>query len=213
MKIKKSEATKEECTAKAAQSPGRPRAFDVDEALEKALEVFRRQGYEGTSISDLTEAIGVNRPSLYAAFGNKEALFHKALDRYAEGSSAFINEALSQPTSRAVAEHFLMGAVGVLNSDCPRGCLLVKGALACSDDSSAIQEELTRRRAQGEATLKKRFDKAKKAGDLPPNANSADLARYITTVLHGLSVQAIGGATAKELKNVVALALKAWPSP
>src|SRR5881296_3008233 len=97
---------------------GRPRAFDVDKALERALRMFWRKGFEGTSLSDLTKAMGINRPSLYAAFGNKEALFRKALDRYEDGPASYLREALDEPTARAVIEALLRGAVDMLS--CPR---------------------------------------------------------------------------------------------
>src|SRR2546422_11461457 len=92
---------------KSAQPMGRPRAFDVEKALDLALRVFWEKGYEGTALSDLTEAMGINRPSLYAAFGNKEALFRKALDRYADGPASYVREALNEPTARAVVERLL----------------------------------------------------------------------------------------------------------
>src|SRR5713226_3358653 len=94
---------------KSARSKGRPRAFDVDRALDRALHVFWQKGYEGASLSDLTKAMGINRPSLYAAFGDKEALFRKALDRYADGPASYVGEALKEPTGRAVAERLLRG--------------------------------------------------------------------------------------------------------
>src|SRR5437870_3401565 len=121
---------------------GRPRAFDVDKALERALRVFWRKGYEGTSLSDLTKAMGINRPSLYAAFGNKEALFRKALDRYAEGPAAYTRTALDGPTARAVVERLLRGVVDLLtNPRHPPGCLAVQGALACGDAADSIRRE------------------------------------------------------------------------
>jgi len=113
---------------------GRPRSFDIDRALDRALVVFWRKGYEGASLSDLTKAVGVNRPSLYAAFGDKEALFRKALDRYLKGPAAYTQEALREPTARAVVERLLLGAAD-LNAARrnPGGCLMVQGALACGE--------------------------------------------------------------------------------
>src|SRR5881397_436962 len=119
---------------KTAAPRGRPRAFDADKALDRALLVFWRKGYEGASLADLTRAMGINRPSLYAAFGNKEALFRRALDRYAEGPAAYVGEALNEPTARAVAERLLGGTIDLLSDPHnPHGCLVVQGALACSE--------------------------------------------------------------------------------
>src|SRR5215211_3297202 len=113
---------------------GRPREFNADQALDKALKVFWKKGYEGASLPELTRAMGINRPSLYAAFGNKEGLFRKALDRYAEGPAAYVGEALAEPTARGVAERLLRGAAELLAGPrSPRGCLLVQGALACGE--------------------------------------------------------------------------------
>lgn len=211
MKLKSDASAKEKDAVKVCLSPGRPRAFDAEAALDKALHLFWEKGYEGTSLADLTSAMGINRPSLYAAFGNKEALFQKALDRYAEQTEPMMSDVLSQPTARAVVETLLNQAANAQCGEAPRGCLLVKSALACSDASVTIQQELNKRRALSEAELCRRFKRAKREGDLPPETNCADLARYITTVLHGLTVQAVGGASSRELRRVVALALKNWP--
>ena len=133
---------------------GRPRSFDADQALECALKVFWRKGYEGATLPDLTKAMGINRPSLYAAFGNKEALFRKVLDRYAEGPAAYIREALEEPTARKVAERLLLGAVDLATDPKhPGGCLAVHGALACGDEAQCIRKELIARRIKREAAL------------------------------------------------------------
>lgn len=193
-------------------SAGRPRSFDADLALDSALQVFWRKGYEGTSLSDLTAAMGINRPSLYAAFGDKEALFRKALDRYAEGPASYVKEALAQPTARRVVESLLREAAVLLTDPRnPPGCLNVQGALACGGDAEPVQRELALRRAAGQKVIRDRLRRAKAEGDLPADANPADLARYIATVLHGMSVQAAGGATRAELLRVAQTALQAWP--
>jgi AcrR family transcriptional regulator len=192
---------------------GRPRAFDMDTALDRALQVFWRKGYEGTSLSDLTKAMGINRPSLYAAFGNKEALFRKALDRYVEGPAAYTRTALDEPTARAVVERLLRGVVGLLtNPRHPPGCLAVQGALACGDAADSIRRELISRRMAGEAALRQRFERAIADGDLPFDADPADLARYVVTITQGMAVQAAGGASREELRRVVEMALRAWPA-
>lgn len=191
---------------------GRPREFDVDRALDRALEVFWRKGYEGASLPDLTRAMGINRPSLYAAFGNKEELFRRALDRYAEGPAAYVREALNEPTARAVAERLLDGSVDLLTDPRnPHGCLMVQGALACGDASASVRQELIARRMAAEAAVRRRFERARADGDLPAATDPADLARYVVTVIRGMSVQAAGGASRKELRRVAELALRAWP--
>lgn len=192
---------------------GRPRAFDIDRALDRALQVFWEKGYEGTSLSDLTAAMVINRPSLYAAFGNKEALFRKALDSYAERQSAHVIQALSEPTARAVVERLLLAAAdSQTDPRHPRGCLMVQGALSCGETANPIRLELNSRRAAGEAALRKRFARAKGQGDLPATASPGDLARYVMTVVQGMAVQATGGASRKDLRRVAQTALRAWPS-
>jgi len=191
---------------------GRPRAFDADKALERALRVFWTKGYEGTSLSDLTEAMGINRPSLYAAFGNKEALFRKALDRYLEKTMGFMRHAIDKPTTRGIAEHVLRAAADmVTNPRNPRGCLTVRGGLASGEEADPIRLELALRRSEGEALIRERLERAKKEGGLPPSSNPADLARYLATVYQGMSVQAAGGATREQLRRVAETALRAWP--
>lgn len=190
---------------------GRPREFDADQALDRALEVFWRKGYEGASISDLTEAMGINRPSLYAAFGNKEELFRKALDRYAQGPAAYTYEALEESTARAVVERLLREAADALTGpDNPHGCLGVQGALACGDAAASIKHELCARQARWQAALQRRFERARREGELAESADCADLARYIAIVVQGMAVQAAGGATRHQLRKVAHLALQAW---
>ena len=201
---------------KSPQSPGvlgRPRAFCVKQALDRALRVFWRKGYEGTSLSDLTEAMGINRPSLYAAYGNKENLFRKALERYVENGGGFLRAACEQPTARAVIEHLLLAvADGVTCPDSPAGCLMVRCALASSEAADSVRLELARRRADGEALLRQRLEQARAEGDLPAGADPADLARFVTTLYQGMSVQAAGGATREQLRGVARTALAAWPA-
>jgi AcrR family transcriptional regulator len=192
---------------------GRPREFDVDEALDRALGVFWRKGYEGASLPELTKAMGINRPSLYAAFGNKEALFRKVLDRYAEGPAAYVRAALDEPTARAVAERLLHGTAELLaDPRHPRGCLMVQGALACGEAAESVRRELAARRAAADALVRRRFERARAEGDLPADADPADLARYVVTVMRGMAVQAAGGASREQLRRVAEIALRAWPA-
>lgn len=192
---------------------GRQRAFDVDQALDAALCVFWRKGYEGASYTDLTQATGVERPALYAAFGNKEALFKRALERYYTHYLSFFPAALEQPTSRQVAEHLLKSAAE-LQTRYPehKGCLGVNGALACSDDAEGIRRALIDARSAGEALLRERFEHAKAEGDLPQTANCAALAAFLAAVLHGMAVQAKAGFSREMLEAVADQALATWPS-
>jgi len=131
---------------------GRPRAFDKDQALDKALHVFWEKGYEGTSVADLTEAMGINPPSLYAAFGNKDALFRKALDLYETEKLEYTREALEQPTARAVAEYYMRGAIAAQLSTCdPKGCLGVISMTACGAEAESIKADVIQRRASSHA--------------------------------------------------------------
>jgi AcrR family transcriptional regulator len=191
---------------------GRPRAFDMDKALDQALHVFWRKGYEGTSVSDLTEVMGINPPSLYAAFGNKETLFRKALDRYMAERTTFWDEAFKAPTARAVVEQLLRDIADFLSDPRnPRGCLAVQGALACGEAAESVRQELAARRAAGQERIRKRLKRAKTEGELPAGADPAALARFLATVIEGMAVQAAGGASRKELRAVAATALRAWP--
>ncbi len=193
---------------------GRPTNFNHDRAILAALHVFWAQGYEGTSMADLTVALGMNKPSIYAAFGNKEALFNKAVSQYLSGPAAFISTALNEPTSLKVAKRYLVGAVTFFcNPNTPNGCMIVQSALACGHEKSTIQQLLVQYRKQFEHDLIKRLELAKTQDDLPSEASARELAQYLTTLYNGLSVQASSGATQSELLGVVKLALANWPAP
>jgi AcrR family transcriptional regulator len=197
---------------KELRAPGRPRGFAPERALEKALRVFRQHGYEGASLADLTKAMGINRPSMYATFGNKQDLFRKALDRYAATVAGYVNEGLKEPTARQAVERILRGSADLLSDPRqPRGCLLVQGALACGDESKAVQRELCARRAAGEAAIRERLETARAEGDLLTSAEPAELAGYVTAVLHGMSVQATSGASREKLRGIAERAMHAWP--
>ena len=192
---------------------GRPREFDVDTALAAALDVFWRKGFEGASMTDLTGAMGITRPSLYATFGNKEALFRKALDSYQSTCLAFTGDALSQPTARLVAERMLYGCADAQTDTAhPPGCLGTNGALACSATAEPIRLELVKRRTSWEQALRQRLEQARQEGDLPQDADPAALASYVMAMGQGMAVQAASGASRATLYRVVETALKAWPA-
>ena len=191
---------------------GRPLGFAENDALEAAMRVFWEKGYEGSTLADLTEAMGINRSSMYATFGDKEALFRLALARYAEGPAAYTREALKQPTARAVVEELLRGALELLTDPShPRGCLSVQGALACSSYAESIKQAMIKWRRQGESEIQKRLQRARREGDLDKDVDPGDLARYLSTLLTGLGVQAANGSTKAEMTRVVDMALRSMP--
>lgn len=191
---------------------GRPKEFDVDKALESALQVFWSKGYEGASLQDLTIAMGINKPSMYSTFGNKEELFRKALDRYFENRRVAIERALNQPTARAVIEDLLFEfAHSQTAPDHPPGCLAVQGALVSGKEADCIRKELISRRLLTETLLRERFERAKLEGDLPIDIEPCNLARYVATLSQGMSVQAANGASSCQLEKVVEIALKIFP--
>ena len=191
---------------------GRPRGFAKNEALEAAMRVFWEKGYEGSTLADLTEAMGINRSSMYATFGDKEALFRLALARYAEGPAVYVREALEQPTVQAVVEALLRGALELLTDPShPRGCLSVQGALACGSQAEPMKQAMIEWRKQGESDIQKRLQRARREGDLAKGVNPGDLARYISTVLTGLGIQAANGATKAEMTRLVDMVLRSTP--
>jgi AcrR family transcriptional regulator len=176
------------------------------------MTVFWRKGYEGASISDLTKAIGINPPSLYACFGSKEGLFKAVLERYDQRREMFMSEVLAAPTAAAVAEAYLMGVAAFVSDTSvrnPPGCLMVQGGISCGEKD--IPEMLARHRAEKEAMLRTRFEQAKKSGDLSKASDPAALARYLMVMANGICVQAAAGASLKDLREVAVMALANWP--
>jgi AcrR family transcriptional regulator len=172
--------------------------------------VFWRKGYEGASLSDLTKAMGINRPS-HVPRSNKESLFRKALDRYASGPVSYVHEALNRPQHAEWLSGLLGSAEKMCDPGNPVGCLLVQGALASGESANAVRREVNSRRRAGAMALLQRLRRAKREGDLPADADPAVLARYLMTVTNGMSVQAASGASGKDLRKVAETALRAWP--
>ncbi len=190
----------------------RPRGFCEEEALDKALDVFWRHGYEGASLAVLTEAMGINRPSLYATFGNKEELFRKALDRYVSIKNEVFEKALAEPTGRDVVRHLLRKAAEMMTEPGhPVGCLAVQGAISCSDESEPVRQELIRIRRGHEEQIRERFAEEQAAGRLPDGTTPEDLAMLLATIANGMSIQASTGATREQLLSVAENAARAWP--
>jgi AcrR family transcriptional regulator len=189
---------------------GRPREFDAETALDQAMEVFWRHGYEGATIAQLTEAMGINPPSLYACFGNKEGLLKAALDRYTKLRNVWMDGVVAAPTARDVAERMLMGIAEKQTDPAnPPGCLLVQGGIACGTGSENVPFELAARRAQNEDQLRDRFVRAKAEGDLKPTSDPAALARYVSAVSVGMGVMASSGSDREALRQVASVAVQA----
>lgn len=191
---------------------GRPREFSETDALGAALEVFWRQGYEGASLTDLTEAMGITRPSLYATFGNKESLFLKALDRYHRENMAYVAQALEAPTARAVVAQMMAGEISAQVAGLPQGCLVVINALHGGDEAKTIRAEVLARTAAAHALLVARFERARDEGDLPATANAEGLARLLESVTQGIAIQGAAGASEQELHALASSVLAIWPT-
>ncbi len=197
-----------------ARPRGRPRAFNRDAALDRALGVFWTQGYEGTSITDLTEALKINPPSLYAAFGSKEELFRETLGLYAR--------AYGLPIERAVAEErtALEAVVRILREAAhlfpagatPGGCFVCNGVLNSAPDHRSVADFVAAAREWMVAALEQRIAAAKAKREIPRDADPATLARYVAAVIEGMSVQARDGADEATLLAIAEVALAAWPS-
>lgn len=199
-------------TTKIARQRGRPPAFDHEQALAQAMHVFWTHGYEGASMALLTGAMGINKPSLYGAFGGKEELFRKAVQRYLQGPAAYVGEALTEPTAyRAVQKLLEQSAEVLVRPDRPRGCMVLQGVLNCGEGAETMQQELIAYRQAYETGLRQRFEQAQRDGDLPASENPATLAKYVATVHQGMSVQASSGASREELLAIVARVLQGWP--
>ncbi|BEV08883.1 MULTISPECIES: TetR/AcrR family transcriptional regulator [unclassified Methylophilus] len=200
-------------TEELKKTRGRPKMFDNEVILDKALKVFWERGYEGASMAELTSTLGVNKPSLYAAFGNKEELFRQALSKYVSGPASFVRMVMKEPTARKVAEKFLLSSAEFLTSEAhPKGCMIVQGALSCGEGAQIIKEQLIQYRKHYEGLLTERFELAQLEGDLSPDVNAVDLSKYLATLHQGMSVQAVNGATQEELKRMVNVAMLNWPS-
>jgi AcrR family transcriptional regulator len=201
-----------ESAAQTVAVKGRPREFDMDHALAAALRVFWRRGYEGASMAELTAEMGIAKPSLYAAFGNKEDLFRKSLDLYEREKMAYMAEALKEPTSRLMVEKLLDGALKMQTSSCdPKGCLGVISAVACGPEATSIRECVIERQKSSRQALLARLAKYQAEGDLPADVDPEALARFMTAIMQGFSVQAGAGASYAELKSLIDVALRTWP--
>jgi AcrR family transcriptional regulator len=191
---------------------GRPRGFDRAEALRRAMEVFWERGYEGASLSDLTAAMGINRPSLYAAFGCKEALFREAVALYGSCEGAATERALRDaPTAREAVEAMLRGNADAYTCpEKPPGCMIVLAATLGAPENEEVRDYLAAWRREGQIALQRRLERAVAEGELSPSVDTGRLAAFYTTVLQGLSIQARDGASCEALSAIVDCAMASW---
>ncbi|MET9802310.1 TetR/AcrR family transcriptional regulator [Streptomyces sp. NPDC006368] len=195
----------------ATRQRGRPRSFDREAALEKATLAFWEHGYETTSVADLTRVMGIGAPSLYAAFGDKKALFEEVVGAYAESYGSFGTRALeAEPTARAGIARMLREAAAAYTDPArPRGCLVIAAAINCS--TPEVARALRDRRNANLAGMESRIRADIATGRLPPGTDARALARFSGAVLQGMSQQARDGATKEELEAVAEAAMRAWP--
>jgi AcrR family transcriptional regulator len=188
---------------------GRPISFDKDAALEAAMLLFWERGFEGTSMADLTRAMGLNPSSIYAAFGDKHALFSLAVQRYMDSRGKYATKALEEPTLEKVIRALFDNTVAFLTTPGhPPTCMTLAGTMGCSVDATPAKDLMTEIRKQNEVAMRKRLLQARKSGELSENVNVDDYTRYLSSILAGLSIQAANGSTKTELKRTSQMALR-----
>ncbi|WP_442481957.1 TetR/AcrR family transcriptional regulator [Aeoliella sp. SH292] len=202
--------TSETCRAAHEASLGRPRGFDTGAALDAAMHVFWRHGYEGSSLAMLLEAMGINRSSCYATFGDKQQLFQRVVERYTS-CDEHLRAAWDKPTAREAVEAYLTRIANLSTDPNHQGCMLVTACLAGGEETKGPQELLNAARQRHIQCWKDRFDRAVKEGDLPKGSKTRPLAEYLTAISYGMTVHARSGATAAQLRALVGVALDAWP--
>lgn len=193
---------------------GRPRQFDRNLALAKAMDVFWERGYEGASLTALTQAMSINPPSLYAAFESKEKLFYEALDYYLNYYGSYRIKALdSAVTAKEGVKALLLATIAQFYTDetVPKGCLVVLFSVSGAPESKDIEQVLTKERRETARLIEARIERGVIEGDVPNNVNSRILAELYTTVLFGLSIQAKDKAPYDDLVLVIDATMQAWP--
>jgi len=207
-------------SAKAAAKPlkpppkprGRPRSFDRDQALAQAIEVFWKKGFEGTSIADLTEAMGINPPSLYAAFGDKEKLFLEAVEQYNARNAGACPYGDEETAKGAVRKLLLYMAEELCSCEHPRGCMMVLAASTSASASPFLQGKIAEKRAASRAALKARIERGIKEGDVAAGTNADELADFYSTIMTGMSLVSRDGASHKSMVATVENAMRLFPS-
>jgi AcrR family transcriptional regulator len=188
---------------------GRPISFDKDAALEAAMLLFWERGYEGTSMADLTQVMGLNPSSIYAAFGDKHALFQLVVNRYMEMRAQYAGKALEEPTLEGVIRALFDSTVGFLTTPGhPPTCMTLAGAVGCSLEAKPARDLMTEIRKQNQLAIRQRLLKARKSGELSKDVDLDDYTRYLSAIIAGLSIQAANGSTKAELRRTAQIALR-----
>lgn len=198
-------------TAAPAPNRGRPRSFDRDQALDAAMRVFWAKGFGGASMTDLTAAMGIASPSLYAAFGSKEGLYRETIERYVSTNIGTFWGVMDLPTARESVEGLLRNAATAFSTPgLPPGCFVLQTAAEGGDLSPELASSLCEMRNSNADTLAKRLQRGVAEGDVAPGTDVRAVADFYATVHKGLSLSAKGGAGADELNSVVTSAMAAW---
>lgn len=199
-------------TEEPARKRGRPRSFDREAARDKAMMLFWQRGYEGTSINDLTEAMGITPPSLYTAFGSKEELYMEVLSLYKVGPGSYFTAALEEEkTAKGTIARLLHGAASSF-TDGPGGCMISTAALSCAPDVKGVADKVAAMRSRTLGVLTTLMQQAIADGEVPASTNPELLARFYGAIIQGMSVQAHDGATVNELTAIAETAMSAWPA-
>ncbi|NDL62673.1 TetR/AcrR family transcriptional regulator [Acerihabitans arboris] len=197
----------------AGKPRGRPRSFDRDAVLDRAMRLFWLRGYESTSMAELLKVMQVTTPSVYSAFGDKEHLFLEAIRRYVDGPARYQAEAFKEKTARAAVERMLDQAVeSIADAGTPPGCMLALSIINCSAASEPVQKIVTEARREAEQALRRRIEQGIAEGDVPARTDAAALAGFFATVLYGLSIKAKEGVSAREARAVADTAMRVWPA-
>lgn len=197
----------------AKKQRGRPRTFDKEKALALVLDLFRKKGFDNTSIEDIASTLGLNKPSLYAAFGNKEQMFLDVLNAYINGPTAYFYEVFLETSTKDLVQQLLLKSIEVLfYFEKPSGCLVVMSTASQELEKIGIQQKLVSSLQQHQHKLAERFESARKAGELKIDINAERLALYVVTLHKGLSLQAINGSTKAELTELVQQVVDFWPT-